>query len=560
MDPSNRELYALLHLDPDCSDDDIKRAYRQWAQIYHPDKHRSPQMQSIATHNFQRIREAYDILSDERKRQIYDIYGLEGLRSGLELGPKLKSREEIRGEFDRLKMRQEEQKLAAHMRHSGSFIVQLSIVEFLKSFDSPPVITGMTMSTQVQAQVSKVDTAVMGGSMYLRRGLGGGAITLVLRRQTSPISSIEILAMAGLRSVLSVQMSRQLSSHSTGSLGMSVSLRDGLVTISNTWSRQLSESTTGTIQLFVGPEAGVAIGWQRQGKKNAGVAEVKVGVEAVGITGHYSHHFSSKSKGRIAGKLGNFGLELELGGEKKISEHSSAAMFCVIGLQGVSWKFRYTRGGQKFIIPVLLCATLNPVIVLGALVLPSSVYTLLKVFVIKPYLLKRRRRKSLEHQRLTASQVLEARTLAEQAQALLKNAAERKQAREAQRAGLIIKNAVYGDLKSQNDDRQGPQLTDGGIQDGIHLPPPYIDVTIPVQFLVDDFGQLQLHGGVKKAGLMGFCDPCPGEGKILIISYSYKGESYEVTVGDFDELHIPQEAHKLPTGQGFSSINLNQAD
>ena len=40
----DRELYALLHLSPEASDDDVKRAYRQWAQVYHPDKHQTPQV------------------------------------------------------------------------------------------------------------------------------------------------------------------------------------------------------------------------------------------------------------------------------------------------------------------------------------------------------------------------------------------------------------------------------------------------------------------------------------------------------------------------------------
>lgn len=51
--PPDRELYALLHISPDASDEEIKKAYRQWAQIYHPDKcqaphvHSHPQLNSI---------------------------------------------------------------------------------------------------------------------------------------------------------------------------------------------------------------------------------------------------------------------------------------------------------------------------------------------------------------------------------------------------------------------------------------------------------------------------------------------------------------------------------
>lgn len=66
----------------------------------------------------------------------------------------------------------------------------------------------MAMTTQVQAQLSKRDTLVLGGNMALRKGLGGGSVTMVLSRQLSPISSVEVLAMIGLRSVLSVHTSR----------------------------------------------------------------------------------------------------------------------------------------------------------------------------------------------------------------------------------------------------------------------------------------------------------------------------------------------------------------
>ena len=40
---SNRELYALLHVSPEASDEEIRKAYRQWAQIYHPDKYQALQ-------------------------------------------------------------------------------------------------------------------------------------------------------------------------------------------------------------------------------------------------------------------------------------------------------------------------------------------------------------------------------------------------------------------------------------------------------------------------------------------------------------------------------------
>ncbi|KAG4991457.1 hypothetical protein JHK87_024914 [Glycine soja] len=73
---------------------------------------RKRRMKDIATKNFQQICEAYEILSNPNKRQIYDIYGMEGLTSGLELGPKLNGAKEINAELERLKRMKEQEKVA----------------------------------------------------------------------------------------------------------------------------------------------------------------------------------------------------------------------------------------------------------------------------------------------------------------------------------------------------------------------------------------------------------------------------------------------------------------
>jgi molecular chaperone DnaJ len=62
------------------SEDGLKKAYRKLAMKYHPD--RNPGDKS-AEESFKEVSEAYEVLSDERKRSIYDQYGHEGLsRSG----------------------------------------------------------------------------------------------------------------------------------------------------------------------------------------------------------------------------------------------------------------------------------------------------------------------------------------------------------------------------------------------------------------------------------------------------------------------------------------------
>ena len=109
MTPS---YYAVLNVAKDASDEDIKRSYRHLVQTYHPDKHADTALQAGAASNFTLLQEAYEVhthtcscqslqsksctwhdmtssaqvLSNPDKRQIYDIYGKEGLTAGFEVG------------------------------------------------------------------------------------------------------------------------------------------------------------------------------------------------------------------------------------------------------------------------------------------------------------------------------------------------------------------------------------------------------------------------------------------------------------------------------------------
>eukprot|EP01133_Synstelium_polycarpum_P013447 gene13447-15849_t len=76
-----KEYYERLGVDPACSQDDLKKAYRKLALKYHPDKNQG-EGKKAAEEKFKEISEAYDTLSDPDKRKAYDNYGTEGIKQG----------------------------------------------------------------------------------------------------------------------------------------------------------------------------------------------------------------------------------------------------------------------------------------------------------------------------------------------------------------------------------------------------------------------------------------------------------------------------------------------
>jgi len=73
-----KDYYAILGVQRTATDDELKKAYRKLALKWHPDK--NPNDQEKAQKMFQDVGEAYEVLSDKKKRDIYDQYGEEGLK------------------------------------------------------------------------------------------------------------------------------------------------------------------------------------------------------------------------------------------------------------------------------------------------------------------------------------------------------------------------------------------------------------------------------------------------------------------------------------------------
>src|SRR6516164_6135721 len=84
MTSHKRDYYEVLGVDRNADIEEIKKVYRRVALELHPDRNPGDEH---AAERFKEATEAFDVLRDERKREIYDRYGHEGLdRSGASAG------------------------------------------------------------------------------------------------------------------------------------------------------------------------------------------------------------------------------------------------------------------------------------------------------------------------------------------------------------------------------------------------------------------------------------------------------------------------------------------
>src|SRR5271169_2954791 len=78
------DFYKTLGVERNCSENDIKKAYRQLAMKWHPDKHiqDSVENKKIAEDKFKEINQAYEVLGDPTTRKRYDAIGMDAFTGG----------------------------------------------------------------------------------------------------------------------------------------------------------------------------------------------------------------------------------------------------------------------------------------------------------------------------------------------------------------------------------------------------------------------------------------------------------------------------------------------
>ncbi|XP_007110269.1 dnaJ homolog subfamily C member 11 [Physeter macrocephalus] len=546
----NEDYYSLLNVRREASSEELKAAYRRLCMLYHPDKHRDPELKLQAERLFNLVHQAYEVLSDPQTRAIYDIYGKRGLEmEGWEVVERRRTPAEIREEFERLQREREERRLQQRTNPKGTISVGIDATDLFDRYEEeyedvsgsgfPQIeINKMHISQSIEAPLTASDTAILSGSLSTQNGNGGGSINFALRRVTSakgwgelefgagdlqgPLFGLKLFRNLTPRCFVTTNCALQFSSRG---------IRPGLTTV---LARNLDKNTVGYLQWRWGIQSAMNTSIVRDTKTSHFTVALQLGIPHSFALISYQHKFQDDDQTRVKGSLkaGFFGTVVEYGAERKISRHSVLGAAVSVGVpQGVSLKVKLNRASQTYFFPIHLTDQLLPSAVFYATVGPLVLYFALHRLVIKPYLRAQKERELEKQRESTATDMLQKKQEAEAAVQLMQESVRRIIEAEESRMGLIIVNAWYG--KFVNDKSKKNEKVK------------VIDVTVPLQCLVKDSKLILTEA--SKAGLPGFYDPCVGEEKNLKVLYQFRGVLHQVMALDSETLRIPKQSHRIDT-------------
>ncbi|KAJ8259493.1 hypothetical protein GJAV_G00169950 [Gymnothorax javanicus] len=515
--------------------------------LYHPDKHRDPELKRQAEQLFNLVHQAYEVLSDPQSRAIYDIYGKRGLEvEGWDVVERKRTPAEIREEFERLQR--------------GTISVGVDATDLFDRYEEdyedgatggfPQIeINRMHISQSIEAPLTTSDTAVLSGSLSTHNGNGGGSINLTLRRVTSARGwgELELGAGDAHGPLLGMKLFRNLTPRCfvTEQCGLQFSSRGVRPGVTTVLARHLDQNTMGYLQWRWGVQSAMNTSVVRDTKTSHFTLALQIGIPHSFLMMSYQYKFQDDDQTKIKGsvKSGFFGMVVEYGVERKISRHSVLGATVSIGVpQGVSLKIKLNRASQTYLFPIHLTDQLLPSAVFYATAGPLVLYLAIQRLIVIPYVRAQKEQELEKQQESSASEMARKKQEAETAVLLMQESVRRIIEAEESKMGLIILNAWYGKFVTDNGRRnEGSKV---------------IDVTVPLQCLVKDSKLILTE--TSKAGLPGFYDPCVGEEKGLKLLYQFRGVMHQVLSGDVEPLRIPKQSHRIDREHCGAALPQNE--
>ncbi|KAJ3101781.1 hypothetical protein HDU97_001065 [Phlyctochytrium planicorne] len=497
------------------SSDDIKNAYRRMCVTFHPDKHHRAEDKEAAERQFQMIQKAYDVLSNPGRRHMYDSYGMEGLSRNWEVGPRLRTPEEVREEYERQNRQRLQNEVDNLVRSKGEILVGLNATTLFQPLRStqrkaklPVGMPGIGLSSSIpgrfvvlplliaipipliavfsfnyqKAKIGPQTDFAVQGNVLARNGVGAGTVVGTLRHVISPMLWGELSGSLGQNQMASIKLVKNFTTDIFATFHAVSTSPAVPPPITLSVGRKLTDNTTGYMTYRTGSYAlgywgdgrtdpgdmsSCAVGFVRKDNVSQWTLDMTAGLAASFVSLSYFRFFAKGTRGRISFVAGtSTGLQGSLTVDKKINKHDRVALGVECGnLTGILMRLRYMRLGQKLSVPVIISPDLDLQLAFLAAVVPFIAVVSFDRLVFEPW-----RQKKFEERlkiiRLENAEVLaERKRNAEDAIKLMRDQVGRKVDAEEMKNGLIVVEALYGKLPpSPNDRFFGKELSFGTIR------------------------------------------------------------------------------------------------
>ncbi|EGC36899.1 hypothetical protein DICPUDRAFT_77422 [Dictyostelium purpureum] len=541
---NNIDFYAVLNIPRNASADEIKIAYKKLAFTYHPDKQADEALKKETQELFTLITMAKDILSDPKLRAIYDKFGLEGLEHSKAIVNKYKEVDTLLKALDRIKKESEEEKLIEQFSATGSQSISLGYHRDYNLFFFKTLKSESTFNIQTKkfGSFEIIPSITKKKNNYTWFGLAT-TYRYAVNSNSELFFTNTYEEIGGNSQTIGIKSMLTQNSYGSiyGCVENGVPRRAGVIL-----TKTLSPTVQAVARCAVSREFHTAsLLLKRVVQKR--IFELSLDYHTLsGLHASITRIIPISKKSKLFVSIGGYnGLTAwndygATGLTISLNRRLSKVFEIDFSMQITPSRFLYVIGFHhryqaiQIPIPIYSDSDISWKSSLLFFTVPTVAYTLVRQLVIRPLLRKKEEKKIKEKKEKYAEQARKSKRKAEMDILLVSVLVENKIKKEKTKNGLIIQEAIYGKINEKLDSSD-PFSAEF---------PPYVDVTVPLQYLVEE-SKLELHSNNKKSDLLGFWDPRIGEEKQLKVTYFFQNKLHRVVVNDSDQLLIPLKSHLI---------------
>ncbi|KYQ93061.1 DNAJ heat shock N-terminal domain-containing protein [Tieghemostelium lacteum] len=539
------DFYALLNVSRDATVDEIKNSYKKLAFTYHPDKQFSEELKQLSQDQFSLISLAKDTLCDPKLRAIYDEFGFDALQNSKAIVNKYEEIDNLIKAIDRIQKQIKEDKLLQDMYAQGQQSIKISYNHEYRLFqfnsyrsmqtfkfaskigiiDFTPTIKydrqQVTPELDINYNYAFSNKNHINISHKLSDIMKLSKITFTSLVRPDIIGSLQCTLFRGIPVEGGVSLTKNLNETLQATVSASSGVTQHLISMN---LKRTVEKRIFDVTLSAGSQSQLEASVSRRVPISNG--------STIGIVLSAHHGFYSLFDQSLTSI------------SAVVTKRISRVFQMSLTMQYTPTKYQYILGFhhkyQSFEIPIPIYTDISLFNSLLFFTIPSVTLSLMKLVFINPLLRKSDSQKLDLMKRSRYESMSAAKKKAEIDIQLMTPTVQKKILQEQTKNGLIIQEAIYGILNEKPTKQQKTTTNEEYMEF-----PPFINVTIPLQYLVED-SKLSLHPN-KKSDLLGFWDPRIdiSDGKQLKVTYFFQNKLHRVTVNEYDQLVIPLRSHLI---------------